>query len=306
MDAQDSPTNELAGIVEETRRHLEWLRDAGITAIPRGAVEPARPAFSRPGGAPSTGFVPSAPPQRAPVAPPTPPAPPPRPAAMPAVPAPPPPVAPPPVAAAPVRPPPAPVAAAPVVENRVPLLKAIRDDIGDCTRCRLCAGRKNIVFGQGNVNAELLFVGEGPGADEDASGQAFVGRAGELLTKMIGAMGYAREQVYICNIVKCRPPDNRKPEPDEIDKCRPFVEQQIRVVRPKVIVALGATATQSLLRSSVGITKLRNTWQQWEGIPVMPTFHPSYLLRAPDEKRKAWDDLKLVMARLGKQAPPRG
>lgn len=161
------------------------------------------------------------------------------------------------------------------------------------------------MYGQGNPNAELVFVGEGPGEDEDLSGLAFVGRAGELLTKMIAAMGYTRDQVYICNIVKCRPPGNRRPEPDEIEQCRPYVERQLEAIRPKAIVALGATATQSLLRTNTGITHLRNRWTEWNGIPVMPTFHPSYLLRAPGEKGKAWADLKLVMAKLGKPLPRR-
>lgn len=161
------------------------------------------------------------------------------------------------------------------------------------------------MYGQGNPNAELVFVGEGPGEEEDLSGLAFVGRAGELLTRMIAAMGYTREQVYICNIVKCRPPRNRRPEPDEIEQCRPFVERQLEAIRPRAIVALGATAAQSLLRTNTGITHLRNRWADWNGIPVMPTFHPSYLLRAPGEKGKTWEDLKLVMARLGKPLPQR-
>ncbi len=182
-------------------------------------------------------------------------------------------------------------------------LKIIREDLGDCKRCGLCTTRNNIVFGQGNPNAELVFVGEGPGEDEDTSGLAFVGRAGQLLTKMIEAMGYTRDDVFICNIVKCRPPGNRRPEPSEIEACRPFVERQLRALRPKVVVTLGATATQALLRTDTVISKLRNTWQSWEGLPVMPTFHPSYLLRAPQEKGKAWEDLKMVMTQLGKELP---
>lgn len=184
-------------------------------------------------------------------------------------------------------------------------LKLIRDDLGDCKRCGLCTTRTNIVFGQGNPDAEILFLGEAPGEDEDRSGLAFVGKAGQLLTKMIEAMGFTREQVFICNINKCRPPGNRKPEPPEVEACRPFVERQIRVIKPKVIVALGATATHSLLRVETPISRLRNQWTDWEGIPVMPTFHPSYLLRSPGEKSKAWDDLKLVLTKIGREVPKR-
>ncbi len=184
-------------------------------------------------------------------------------------------------------------------------LQVIRDDLGDCQRCGLCAERKNIVFGQGGAGAQIVFLGEGPGEDEDTSGLAFVGRAGQLLTKMIEAMGFARSDVYICNVVKCRPPGNRRPEPAEVEACRPFFERQIRAIRPQVIVTLGATATHALLRTTTPIGTLRNRWTEWEGMAVMPTFHPAYLLRAPLEKAKAWDDLKLVMARLGKERPAR-
>ena len=158
-------------------------------------------------------------------------------------------------------------------------------------------------IGQGSATTEVLFLGGGPGDEEDASGRAFVGPAGLLLTKMIDAMGFSRDTVYICNIVKCRPPENRRPEPSEIEQCQPFAERQIRAIKPKIIVALGETAAQSLLRSRIGITLLRNTWQSWEGIPVMPTFHPSYVLLKPDQKGKVWDDLKLVVAKLGRELP---
>lgn len=198
-----------------------------------------------------------------------------------------------------------PVAAAAAHPDPAARLKVIREELGDCRRCGLCRGRTHIVFGQGNPGTEILFLGEGPGEDEDLSGLAFVGRAGQLLTKMISAMGYTREEVYICNIVKCRPPGNRRPEPAEIEACRPFVEQQIRAIRPKAIVALGATAAQSLLRVDTSITRLRNRWHEWEGIPVMPTFHPSYLLRAPQQKAGAWEDLKAVLTRLGRDVPRR-
>jgi uracil-DNA glycosylase len=156
------------------------------------------------------------------------------------------------------------------------------------------------VFGVGSPHARLMFVGEGPGADEDRQGEPFVGRAGQLLTKMIEAMGYRREDVYIANVVKCRPPGNRNPEPEEMDACEPFLRAQIAAVRPSVIVALGKIAAQTLLRDTTPITRLRGRWSTYEGVKLMPTFHPAYLLRSPDEKRKAWEDLQLVMNELGK------
>jgi DNA polymerase len=179
-------------------------------------------------------------------------------------------------------------------------LEEIRAELGDCQRCKLCSGRKNIVFGVGNPNAELVFVGEGPGANEDAQGIPFVGEAGELLTKMIGAMGFTRDQVYICNVVKCRPPGNRNPEPDEIEACEPFLKAQLAAIRPKAIVALGKFAAQTLLRDTTAISRLRGKWREYEGIRLMPTFHPAYLLRNPAEKRVVWSDLKQVMALFGK------
>jgi uracil-DNA glycosylase family 4 len=182
-------------------------------------------------------------------------------------------------------------------------LDQIRADLGDCRRCKLAGGRKTIVFGEGNPRAELVFVGEGPGADEDQQGIPFVGKAGQLLTKMIEAMGFRREQVYIANVVKCRPPGNRNPEPDEIEACEPFLRRQIEAVGPRVIVALCKFAAQTLLRSTVAITRLRGTWSSYGGVKLMPTFHPAYLLRSPDEKKKAWADLQLVMAELGKRPP---
>jgi DNA polymerase len=186
-----------------------------------------------------------------------------------------------------------------------PELLAIREDLGECTRCKLGPGRTKLVFGVGSPRAELMFVGEGPGADEDRQGEPFVGRAGQLLTKMIEAMGYRREEVYIANVVKCRPPENRNPEPDEMDACEPFLRRQIAAVRPRVIVALGKTAVQALLRDPTPISRLRGRWARYEGVPLMPTFHPAYLLRSPDEKKKAWEDLQLVMKELGKAAPRR-
>lgn len=173
-------------------------------------------------------------------------------------------------------------------------LQEIREELGECTRCRLCEGRKHIVFGVGNPRADLMFIGEGPGRDEDIQGEPFVGRAGQLLTKIIEAMGMKRSDVYISNIVKCRPPENRAPLPDEIATCIPFLHQQIDSIQPKVIVCLGAVACQSLLQTEAPISRMRGQWQEYQGIKVMPTYHPAYLLRNPDAKRLVWEDMKQV------------
>ena len=190
-----------------------------------------------------------------------------------------------------------------VPELQIPddTLEKIRVDLGDCQRCKLWQTRTNIVFGEGSARAELMIIGEAPGADEDASGRPFVGRAGQLLTKMIEAIQFNREDVYIANILKSRPPDNRNPEADETKACIPFLYRQIAVVKPKLIVTLGNPATQGLLETKVGITKLRGEFHDYPrlpGIKVLPTFHPAYLLRSPDKKREAWDDLKKVKAFL--------
>ncbi len=180
------------------------------------------------------------------------------------------------------------------LESRDRSLEAIREDIGDCQRCRLHEHRKTIVFGEGDPEARLVFVGEGPGADEDASGRPFVGRAGQLLDKIIVAIGLRREDVYIANIVKCRPPGNRTPERDEVDTCEPFLIRQLAFIRPEVIVALGSPAFQCLLRTREPISRARGEWRDWNGIKVMPTFHPAFLLRSPDKKREVWEDMKKV------------
>jgi uracil-DNA glycosylase family 4 len=182
-------------------------------------------------------------------------------------------------------------------------LEKIRADIGDCTRCRLSKARHTIVYGVGNPQAELMFAGEGPGADEDAQGIPFVGRAGQLLTQMIEAMGLKRDDVYIANVVKCRPPENRLPEKDEIATCSPFLIRQIDAIKPKVLVALGACAVQTLLAAPVAITKIRGQWYDYRGIRMMPTFHPAYLLRNPPAKPDAWKDLQKVMSVLGLKPP---
>jgi DNA polymerase len=178
-------------------------------------------------------------------------------------------------------------------------LESVRQGLGECTLCKLHKGRHTIVFGVGNPKARLMFVGEAPGEDEDLQGEPFVGKAGQLLTKMIEAMGLRREDVYICNTVKCRPPNNRNPEPDELAACEPFLKGQLAAVKPEVIVTLGKFAAQALLREQTPITRLRGQWREYEGIPVMPTFHPAYLLRSPQEKSKVWEDLQRVMAKLG-------
>lgn len=175
-------------------------------------------------------------------------------------------------------------------------LEDIRKDLGDCKRCGLCQDRHNIVFGAGAPNARLMFVGEGPGSDEDMQGLPFVGAAGQLLTKIIGAMQLTREDVYICNVVKCRPPGNRNPAETEIRACIPFLERQIAAVKPLFIVGLGSVAVQSLLSTTKGISKIRGQWTTYQGIKFMPTFHPSYLLRSPEKKREVWQDMQQVMA----------
>lgn len=182
-------------------------------------------------------------------------------------------------------------------------LPVIREDLGECTRCKLHKTRNKIVFGDGNPKAQLVFIGEGPGADEDKQGLPFVGRAGKLLTQMIEAMGLQRKDVYICNVVKCRPPENRAPEPDEVATCSPFLLRQLDAIHPKVIVCLGATAARTLLETSRGISQFRGQWLEWRGHKLMVTYHPAYLLRNPAAKSEVWKDLQKVMAELGLQLP---
>src|SRR5579859_5890152 len=182
-------------------------------------------------------------------------------------------------------------------------LAAIREDIGDCKRCRLCEQRTNIVFGVGDPDTRILFVGEGPGADEDAQGEPFVGRAGQLLNNMIGAMGLKREDVYIANVVKCRPPGNRTPEKDECDTCSPFLMRQIDVVQPKVIVALGAVAAKNLLGLNDSMANLRGRFYDFRGTRLAVTYHPAFLLRDPRQKKEAWKDLQMVMKAMGLPMP---
>ena len=246
---------DLAEIRLEARRHLEWLRDAGLLEVePLAQGAAPAPAAGPPG----------------PVGPPGP-------------------------------PPPAGRYALADKGCGSPGLLRIREDLGECSRCKLAGGRTKLVFGVGKPDAEVAFVGEGPGADEDVQGEPFVGKAGQLLTKMIEAMGLRREDVYIANVVKCRPPGNRDPEPDEIAACEPFLKAQIAAIAPRIIVALGRFAVQTLLRDPTPITRQRGRWREYEGVKLMPTFHPAYLLRNPAEKKKAWEDLQLVMKELPKR-----
>ena len=202
------------------------------------------------------------------------------------------------------------------VADPVKALKLIREDLGDCTRCRLHKqGRKQIVWGVGNPEADLMFIGEAPGADEDIQGEPFVGRAGQLLTNMIKAMGLSREEVYIANIIKCRPPNNRTPERDECETCSPFLMRQIAVIKPKVIVALGAVAAKTLLAINDSMSNLRGRWYEfrptgvrsndpnWSSAKLAVTYHPAFLLRDPRQKKEAWKDLQMVMKELGLKVP---
>ncbi len=192
-------------------------------------------------------------------------------------------------------------ACSPIDDGRSPIddLAAIREDIGDCTRCKLCRlGRKQIVFGVGNSHADLMFVGEAPGRDEDIQGVPFVGRAGQKLTQIIEAIGLKREDVYIANVIKCRPPENRNPEPDEVETCEQFLFRQVDVIKPKVIVALGTFAARSLLKSDAPISRLRGRVYEYRGAKLIPTFHPAYLLRNPSCRREVWEDMKKARALL--------
>jgi len=195
-------------------------------------------------------------------------------------------------------------AAAPAAETPlsgiVSHLEEVRLDLGDCRRCLLHRTRHRLVFGEGNPKADLVFVGEAPGADEDAQGRPFVGRAGQLLTKIIEAMGLKREEVYICNILKCRPPGNRNPEPDEIASCEPFLIRQLEAIHPRAICALGTFAAHTLLKSEAPISVLRGRFHSYQEIPLMPTYHPAYLLRNSGAKKQVWEDVQMIMKELKK------
>jgi uracil-DNA glycosylase family 4 len=286
--APDDPRAELLELTTALKAQLEWMGVTGATGVPRGeptpagAVPPASAA--RPRDAVTAGTE--------------------RPAARPAqsghfaVPEPP---------AEPSSEPKAPPA--PVLEpaERDRRLSVLAETVKGCTRCGLAAGRTQTVFARGTGSSRLMFVGEGPGADEDAQGFPFVGKAGQLLDRMIAAMGFGRDEVYVANIVKCRPPNNRKPEPEEMAACLPYLAEQVELVAPEVIVALGATAVQGLFGTGEGIMRIRGRWRLYKGrIPVMPTFHPAYLLRTPAAKREVWEDLQAVLRQMGRAVPSRG
>jgi len=265
---------ELATLVAALRVHAEWQKSSGATGLPLAGRELA--SARMPESTPNEPASPAATPHAAPEAPPERPAP---------------------------RPPPPPENLAP--EERTHRLELLATEVSTCTACRLHSTRTQTVFARGKGSAGLAFVGEGPGADEDAQGYPFVGKAGQLLDRMIEAMGFDRDEVYVANIVKCRPPKNRKPEPDEMATCMPFLEQQLDLIKPEVIVALGATAVQGLLGTAEGITRLRGKWKLYRGrIAVMPTFHPAYLLRNPPAKRDVWNDLQAVLRQMGRAVPP--
>lgn len=279
---------ELAEVLRQAREYLVSLRDDGVTQMEvsleaaarlqgprrtRSAGPAPRPAALRPPPPPSAPAAPVRPAVASPVAVPTP---------------------------APAKP-----GAAPAEDPVLATLKRVAATVARCAKCPLHRERTRTVPGQGNPHPELMFVGEGPGAEEDRQGLAFVGDAGQLLTRMIQAMGFSRDDVFIANVVKCRPPGNRQPAPDEMEACMPYLREQIAALKPKVIVALGATATHALLAVETPISRLRGQWTAFEGIDLMPTFHPAYLLRNPASKREVWADLQLVLKRLGRTPPPR-
>jgi DNA polymerase len=276
------PHDELTELTRALRAQLEGLAEGGCDAL--GTVVPALAAHAASASAPSpapakaptvasrTPITPASPPALAPV----------------------------------VVAPSARVANALSPEQVQQRLHVLQDTVSGCTRCALHQGRTQTVFARGTGTVGLCFVGEGPGADEDAQGFPFVGKAGQLLDKMIVAMGMTRDEVYVCNIVKCRPPNNRKPEPEEMAACVPYLHEQLELLNPQVIVALGATAVQGLLGTSEGITRMRGKWKLYRGkVPVMPTFHPAYLLRQPEAKREVWADLQAVLQSMGRQVPER-
>lgn len=257
-------SSEVAALIREVRGLLEYEEELGGPGVPHVPYEPRRSPEVVPS---SAGPAPGAAPAQ-------------------------------------VAPAPVPVAAAPAAESGHVRLAVLAEQAAACTACRLHATRTKSVFARGNPESEIVFVGEGPGYNEDQTGSPFVGAAGQLLDKMIAAMGYAPDDVYICNVVKCRPPENRTPQTDEAVACAPYLIGQLEVVAPKVIVALGKCAAENLGAMPDGGRGWRGRWSEYQGIPVMPTYHPAFLLRSPEFKRQVWDDLKIVLDRLGRR--PRG
>jgi uracil-DNA glycosylase len=279
------PREELRELTSALRAHLEYLGVSGANGLPRAEVALAEMAVEQARSEARPDAQSSAAP-RAPAA-----------------------VAP--LIEAPALFPSAAAPAAPTVPALAPeearrRLEVLAETVRGCTRCALHLGRTQTVFARGSGETGLCFVGEGPGADEDAQGYPFVGKAGQLLDRMIVAMGFSRDAVYVCNIVKCRPPDNRKPEPEEMAACMPYLKEQLELLAPQVIVALGATAVQGLFGTTEGITRMRGRWKLYGGrTPVMPTFHPAFLLRNPAAKREVWDDLQAVLRQMGRAPPAR-
>jgi DNA polymerase len=290
----DAALEELRFLTRALRAHLEWQAATGTTGLERAPREPAQAASGAPTGVAASAAVFAPTVELAPAL-----------FGAPTV-----EVAPALVAQTAIDLAPL-VSAAPSQSSSVSVDAARRLDVlaelaRACTRCGLCKQRKQAVFSRGSGSSRVCFVGEGPGADEDAQGLPFVGKAGQLLDRMIEAMGFDRDEVYVCNVVKCRPPDNRKPEPDEMAACQPYLSEQLELIAPSVIVALGATAVQGLLGTSEGITRMRGNWKSYLGqIDVMPTFHPAYLLRNPAAKREVWEDLQAVLRRIGRSVPAR-
>lgn len=276
----DDPRADLAELARLFQTHFAWQRDLGASELPRASARSMRldPPSAPTHAAAVEVELPAAPVQvaRSPEA-----------VALPAVSE-------------------AVVGETAVVLGRAASLAVIQDEVRGCVACKLSLRRTNTVFARGNPEARLVFIGEAPGEQEDKQGLPFVGPAGQLLDKIISAMTLDPAEVYVCNVVKCRPPGNRTPEPDEVSACTPFLLRQLGIVKPEVIVALGRTATGFLLNSSAPMSKLRGQWQSYQGIPLLPTWHPSYLLREPAHKAETWADMKLVMQRLGLKVPARG
>jgi uracil-DNA glycosylase len=289
MAGELDPLSELRFLSEALRAHAEWQQACGAQALPADSRLPqAEPPPASPASATAPQLEPpvAAPPPRA------------QPAPRPTEPR---------LAVTDAAAPPRPAALALTPEERQRRLTLLAEQVKGCTKCVLHETRTQTVFARGNGSSGLCFVGEGPGADEDAQGFPFVGAAGQLLDRMIAAMGIARDDVYVCNIVKCRPPQNRAPEPGEMSSCMPYLTEQLALVEPRVIVALGKTAVQGLFGSVESITRIRGRWRLYQGrIAVMPTFHPAYLLRNPAGKREVWADLQLVLKHLGLSVPGKG